>query len=396
MSSVDQLTLKWVPAANRPVTDMYLKWFRFVLYGSLIYKLLSRDFSNFGYYPEFLLDLYPADVYGINDYRVLAVGWWVDLWSFHWLHWFLPFPDPETFRVFHISAIVLCGFTIFFGQSTRLGRGLPLLATFVLFYLWGFLWRSASDIDSVFLIFQLCFVYSIFPLRDRRLFSSARNRECCPERRLVMACVLIVFVGFYFPSGINKLTDISLIEWFTYDLSQEMLDLHLAQTLGYYYYAPDFFKYVSASFIDFVGPPIVYLSHFLSVLLLYKRRMVSKFLQFYWTFHIFTWLVGINFLGTMLGWLTLIPVDRLGSSGIVDGNCRHIRIQKIIDSVASGKTENEREFETFEGWFALRRLAWSKPQLWPLIPVLYFLPISILAELIMPKTWIQIRTADVG
>ena len=74
-----------------PAPASVVGWTRIVILLVLLYKLLSRDFSIYGVMPEWMMNVYPFNSYNIWDgYALLGVKPIIDIFSFHWIHWFLP------------------------------------------------------------------------------------------------------------------------------------------------------------------------------------------------------------------------------------------------------------------------------------------------------------------
>ena len=60
-----------------------------------LWKFNSRDFSFFSYGIE---PYYPIEIYDIRNYKIFTgFKFLQDLVSFHWIHWFLSYPESDQF-----------------------------------------------------------------------------------------------------------------------------------------------------------------------------------------------------------------------------------------------------------------------------------------------------------
>ena len=90
-----------------------ITYVRVILYTIVLYKLLSRDFSNFGYIPEELLNFYPINHYTQDIRDLTGFKFIVDLLTFHWLHWFIDFPSVKQLEIIQLFLILLVIIIIF-------------------------------------------------------------------------------------------------------------------------------------------------------------------------------------------------------------------------------------------------------------------------------------------
>ena len=86
---------------KRNFTSEEITYVRILLYGVVLYKLLSRDFSNFGFIPEELLNFYPINHYTQDLRDFTGIKLTVDLLTFHWIHWFISFPSKIFFKKYN-------------------------------------------------------------------------------------------------------------------------------------------------------------------------------------------------------------------------------------------------------------------------------------------------------
>ena len=269
----------------------------------LLWKLLSRNFDFFGYIPSDVFGAYPVDIYPIST----VIKWTgtsiiTDIFTMHWIHWFLDRPSPETLRIIqNISIILLIMFAI-------LGRGpkriFAILSYLFLIYLWGNLILLAQEVDSIAIYFGLLLVLGLSNYKDGPIWklNSLFYEEKNIDAGRTISMMYLVFVAYYFSSGINKLTDISIIEWFKYDLILTIKkSLIVSNTTSSF--IPKVFE--NLFFLGGWGnffPPFVYLSHLLVPLVFFKRNTVVSFFVFYAAFHFMTFGVGISFTGYIVVW----------------------------------------------------------------------------------------------
>ena len=89
--------------AEKPI--IYIFYARSLLYSFFIWKLLSRDYRLFSFAPDNVLNIYSVDTFAVyQNYTFMGRGWLVDLVNFHWIHWFLPFPNYRFMEIVYFSA----------------------------------------------------------------------------------------------------------------------------------------------------------------------------------------------------------------------------------------------------------------------------------------------------
>ena len=168
-------------------------------------------------------------------------------------------------------------------------------------YLWGFIYRAGQDIDAMFLIQGCLFVLAIVPRKW--------NTDRYPG--YVYSSVLLIFVFYYFFSGVNKIIDLSILEWFQFELFNINKSMLLAEHELKYHAVfevdvPDLFLIIS----NYVGAAATYLVHLGAPLLFLYRTKLKLFLYwlFYSIFHILSGFVGILFTANFFIWLVIIPI----------------------------------------------------------------------------------------
>jgi hypothetical protein len=277
------------------------------------YKLMSKDFSIFGFAPSKILSIYPHEVYPWEGgLCLLGVPWVVDLASFHWIHWLVPFPNIQGLEIIQHVAILLCLLVVFFGKGPK--HLFPILAFICISYLWGFVWRSGSELDDIFIALQVILLYCLFKEKDALVLQP--NRESVykksKENGWFYSMVILVFCTYYFYAGINKLTDINFLQWVEYDLAGMIGVASAMYHHGYHIevLAPlQFLK--DLPIINYTLVPLIYIAELLIPLMFFYRKWIPLFILIFTTFHLTTWAVGILFFGNFVMWLTLIPLESL-------------------------------------------------------------------------------------
>lgn len=208
-------------------------------------------------------------------------------------------------------AFCACLLVIFFGRGPK--RVFALSAYILLSYLWGFVWRSGGEIDAVFVPFQVALVYCFF--REPEALTLSRRSDAgtlSPENGWFFSMVLLVFIGNYFYSGINKIVDIPIWEWFQYDLVGEIAQEGDKIAAGYYASVLPGVQF--ARNWTFLNPIIVPFAYFMELsipVIYFWRRLIPVYMLYFIFFHIMTWAVAILFFGNILVWFCLLPVQRI-------------------------------------------------------------------------------------
>jgi hypothetical protein len=287
---------------NEPVNFYYVHWFKSIVSILYLWKLLSRDFSNIALWPVSVLAGYPIDIY-LPDYMLFTgITPFFDLVTFHFIHFFIPFPSEYILSMLQNSAIFLSIILIF--SPLKYSRVIAISLFILVSYLWGFVFRLGQDIDAVFLIQSSLLIYAILPFE--------RTYEYCKKLRFL---VLILFVIYYFFSGLNKIVDLNYANWFNYDLVNINSSLHLKYIQEHTRYIPklpDFFSGTFFLIFNDLGAAITYIIHLLAPILLFSSG--TKKILFYWffysLFHFLTIYVGILFTMNFFAWLLVLPVYR--------------------------------------------------------------------------------------
>lgn len=311
-SLVDRGFNRFVAVYNEPGFDFNVNVARIIVCAFLIWKLFSRDFGFFGRVPEQVFYFYPIEIYA-RDKWVLWTGLPIlsELLTFHWLHWFVPRPDETALRIIQGIAIGSLLLLALFGRGPR---NTILISTYcVLIYLWGYLFLLGQEIDAVDLYFGMLVALAVSTYADDPIWrlSSLYGRPKTVDGGRSFSNVVLVFVFYYFASGIRKLTDLAPIEWFRYDLVEAIEEHSIRSahsTLGTF----EIFQHLHGlTFFNHIGPPVVYLSHLLVPMVFFRRSLILKFFVFYFAFHLLTFGVGISFSGYILVWAVLFPYREL-------------------------------------------------------------------------------------
>lgn len=286
-------------------------WVRIAIVGGFVWKLLSRDFSVFALAPPAVMDLYPCKTYHVSQaIGTTGYGPVVDLSTFHWLHWFLPFPDQLGFHIIQALALAFCVSLLFFGKGPK---SFFAIGTFcVMSYLWGYVWRTGALVDSIFPALQTVLVYCFF--REPEAWILARRRcrgsDHSPGNGAFMSMFLLIVVMQYFYAGINKLLDLSPLEWFQFDLIQGVEYLSDMNACGYYVLQGPVAPFVGGQYwMNFVGVVTVYSAELTIPLMYFKRRLIPFYALVFVSFHLISWALNLCFFGNFIIWLALFPVS---------------------------------------------------------------------------------------
>lgn len=383
---------QYLKLTKKPISEIDMGFARWIIYGFLVYKLLSRDFSSFGVLPAYLLDVYPIDVYGKNYFALF--GFWplTDLFTFHWIHWLLPFPGERVLSAVQWLAIFACGMTAVFGRGPY--RVFAISGYVLAIYLWGFLFRSGSDIDAMFLVLSAALIYCFSNHTERLTVTNlhlAGNERTAGAGWLYSAFIMS-FIIYYFASGVNKLVDITVLDWFRFDLVQSIGYELDREKLGYTVNVPDIFSHIRHwYFLNYIGVPAVYLSHLLVPLMFFRRSLIPGFWFFYAMFHFLASGVGILFFGNFIVWFVFLPVHRFfepirvryASQGILSSrqaswlsvvdvfNRLEFSEEKTVHAAGGLSVAARNSDDDHEGIRGLRRMMWCLPVAWPILPILY-------------------------
>ncbi|MGE0201790.1 MAG: thiol-disulfide oxidoreductase DCC family protein [Candidatus Melainabacteria bacterium] len=391
----------------RPRAAIDVAWIRIVVFGYFLYKLLSRDYTVFGFAPPEILSIYPTELFNFKlGYAAMGVPWVVSLATFHWVHWFLPLPDVTSLGIVQALAIACCAGVVVLGKGPR---NLFAIGSFILIsYLWGFNWRSGAEVDAVFMGMQMMLVYCFFREPEALILSRKRAPllQTTAGNGWLFSMALIVFSLYYFYSGINKVLDITYLDWFKYDLAQLIGERYDYARVGHWFHVLPGFQFMRHyPIINVLFVPVSYLMELTIPAMFFRRDWVKYFAFFFLTFHTMTWAVSILFFGNLIMWFSMIPVHRFMQpvTLVWDSDCtfcglwvnRLMRLNwlGLIQPVGSAEALRNNAYRD-AGWRpdivetsiwvhgenspvshvaydACRRLAWATPLLWPLLPLLY-------------------------
>ena len=288
---------------NRLGFDFNINVTRILVCFFLLWKLLSRNFDFYGYIPEDVFGRYTVDMYPITTYiRWTGTQFITDIFTMHWVHWFIERPGPELMKFIQNMSIVSVSLLAIFGRGPK--RIFAFLSYLLLIYLWGNIFLLGQEIDSISLYFGMLLVICFCNYEDKpiwrigSLFLAKKNIDA----GRTISWFYLILVAYYFASGLRKLTDLSLVEWFKYDLIWEIEKTMLIANITSLH-VPNVFEHIL--FIDKWGlflPPLVYLSHLFVPLVFFKRNKVVYFFLFYAAFHFKTFGVGISFTGYIVVW----------------------------------------------------------------------------------------------
>lgn len=378
-------------------TIINVVYIRFVLYGFFIWKLLSRDYRIMAFANEQLLNVYGHEAFrSSGNYIFLGRSYVVDIATFHWVHWFLPFPSYPVMSFIYFGAIALCLLNIVFGGGRY--NVLSIASFIALNYLWGYNWRTGADVDAIFIPLQMVLLFAVYRGENPPIWNI--GKQSCVFTRdagwLYSMCLLII-IGYYVLSGLNKLVDITLADWFTYSLVEQLEQFRNYALVG----GPRLVNPIPLNIVDgmyWINPiavSFIYFSHITIPLMFFYRTTILKFLVVYWAFHFTSAGLTIWFSGLLIIWLVLLPVHRffVPVTVTISGPEKLMQLTRAaIDrldwwghvsfrdqstaSRISMTCEDTNGPSRSTGGLCLRRLSWTLPPLWPLLPLMYvpFLP----------------------
>ena len=224
---------------NSPAYDFDINIARVLVCGFFIWKLLSRDFSTFAIVPPDALNFYPFYLYARDNIVVLmGVPGIIQLCCFHWVHWFLPFPNEAAFVIIQWTVIGLTAITLLLGRGPK--RLFAISSYIGLLYLWGFVFRSGMEQDAVDMYMVALLMLIISDYKDVPLFTIGRllNEPASVSVGRARSLLILVLIFYYFASGMNKISDIYPLGWFQYDLVEAIENFRLATKAGAYVYSP--------------------------------------------------------------------------------------------------------------------------------------------------------------
>jgi len=383
----------------------FIGWTRIVILSFLLYKFLSRDYSVFGLLPESLAIAYPANVFHpLDSYVLLGFKWIVDFFTFHWIHWFVSFPSEATLYYLQLFLEFMLVITLFFGGGYK---KINYLIIYILgMYFLGFLFRMGSDIDEIFVQMQIVLLLFLFKEKETYIlfFKQQNPLNYTKENGWFFSMVLLIFIGYYFLAGFNKIVDISLWDWGRYELANlvelNQLKLELGDDRAWCYLRELF---IGNSWLDIPGTAIVYFEHLIIPLLFFRREYIPFAWFIYILFHLSALSINLFFTGVFLSWLVFLPINRFHQKVIVlwDGDCsfcyKSVLIAKKFDwfnrfiVISSNDKNTNKKYlqgwdgdidkglwakgvdsvENHVGFDGFRRMVWVMPLFWIILPLLY-------------------------
>ncbi|WP_162906826.1 hypothetical protein [Algihabitans albus] len=296
---------------SRPVPTLAIDYVRWAVCLALSYKLLSGDFAIFVDLPPHLLELYPVDAHDSRYFHLMGVKPLIDLVTLHAVYWFVDLPSASVVSAIQWTTIGFLLAAALFGSGPF--RLIPIIAFLLVMHMWGFKLRSHHDLDDVEILQSLLLLY-VFSNHREGLTLQRMAPDCRPslEGGRMYAVFLMAFVIYYFPSGVNKLIDISISDWLAYPYTSILSARMLNNVVGHYEYVLPMFEYLPIiDGANYIAVPPVYISHILTPLILWRRAGIYFFIVFYTALHLLSAGVGIFFFGNILALITLIPVYRL-------------------------------------------------------------------------------------
>lgn len=296
-----------------PAPASFVGWTRVVILLILLWKFLSRDYSIFGMMPEDLAIAYPGNTFSfLEAYVALGFKPIVDLFTFHWIHWLLPFPTQNMLYYLQLFLEFMLVVTLFVGGGYK---KLNYLIIYILsMYLLGFIFSMGADIDEIFIPMQIVLLLFIF--RGKESYTIFSNNREAPltyskESGWFFSMVLLIFIGYYFLSGFTKVIDISLWDWGRFEVAN-LVELNQIKIAVGDDRATFFMRdlIVGKDWMDFIGTAIIYWEHLMIPLLFFKRRYIPLAWFIYFGFHLTSLNLNLFFTGIFLSWLVFLPVHK--------------------------------------------------------------------------------------
>jgi len=270
-----------------------------------LWKFNSRDFSFFSYGFE---PYYPIEIYKVHNYiKVSGFKFLQDLVSFHWIHWFFSYPVSDKFFLIlkYITNIFLF-FVLIFGFNFRF---INTILYFLLVYQFSYMIFQGQEIDSISIYFGILLVFCFFK-SEITFFNISKIKETNLHYGKIHSLLICVFIVYYFGSGLRKLTDLNIFQWFQYDLywgitsqifNNKFISGHVPEIFN------NIILFNDIDYIFNLFPALVYLSHVIVPIIFFQRNKIIYFAIFYSLFHFMTFGVGISFLGYLFSWFLIIP-----------------------------------------------------------------------------------------
>lgn len=233
----------------------------------------------------------------------------MEIATFHWVHWFVGFPSEAVLTALQFIFAGLCLLLAVIGRGPF--RIIAISAYILALYLWGFIFLSGQEINSIMIYFGMLLVLCLTNYADVPIWKMGAVGERADNVAAgrAFSAILLVFVLYYGLSGYNKIVDLSIADWFRYNLVQDIELTLRKQELGFYFGAtfPSLFApLVGHKWLNDILVPLVYISHLSVFIVFFRRRHLLKFAIFYTAFHVVTSSVSITFAGYMIVWWVLL------------------------------------------------------------------------------------------
>lgn len=295
---------------DTPHNDFHINLIRIFVGAFFAWKAMSRDFGFMGIVPHDFFYFYPIQLYR-PDYIVLLTGvpGLMEIATFHWIHRLFGFPSETVLTALQFIFAGLCLLLAVIGRGPF--RIIAISAYVLALYLWGFIFLSGQEIDSIMIYFGMLLVLCLTNYVDVPIWRMGEvgERPDNVAAGRAFSAILLVFVLYYGLSGYNKIVDLSIADWFRYNLVQDIELTLRKQELGFYFGAtfPSLFTpLVGHKWLNDILVPLVYISHLSVFAIFFRRRYILKFAVFYTAFHVVTSSVSITFAGYMIVWWILL------------------------------------------------------------------------------------------
>ncbi len=269
----------------------------------------------FGTLPPGTLYFYPYRIY--SEY-MLTTGLPIimDLLTFHLVHWFTGIPGEPAIHLIKMLTVASCAIFAVVGAGPK--RIFAILTYCLVIYLWGFVYMMGQDFDAVFIYQGVLFCLMFSKHQDLPLWDITKKSILTSDMDAgrSFSSIVLIFVIYYFGSGINKLSDIDFVQWFSYKLIESIELMIDCAKAGDMTQPPEIFKYLGGQYwLNYLSVPAVYVSHLGAPFAFFRRKLILEFAFFYMCFHFIVMGVGIAFTGYLFVWFMLLnisaPLSRL-------------------------------------------------------------------------------------
>lgn len=288
---------------------------QFTCFAYVLYRLVSRDYSVFGFLPEeyFIYPRYRNNIY--------PPQFGVELINFHWVYNFINRPFPQTLEVIQKLLVLFS----FLGITGLFPKKAALITFFGYLHLTGFVQATDNEIEGGTLCLASLLILTLSPnisfyhlLKKNKISHDTNNRW--PVHLL-----FLVVGSFYTYAGLNKITDVGphwpfvvhLENWTVYMRETSVFVALRFKDPSLYILLDNYWVSVVSGFVSFIGE-----LGFISILFFPRGRLFFISSMIFMHFLVF-FTHGINFTGSSVILLLCFDWNALFRKSIVyyDGEC---------------------------------------------------------------------------